>query len=167
MNWTDYIKEVRRTSEQNGNHYPGMIGEVGELVALWQRKLVLKRDVTREQVVDELGDVVWYATAITMDGPWDEQMRHDHDEAGGEFGFLRYRTISEDIYIWLAYWTVEHVKTNGSKLALLISLATVTAARIIDEGSDLKALLQEALEKNVAKLRARFPDGYVEGGGIR
>ena len=100
MTFTDYQAAMRRTYKPSRlmNHILGLCGEAGEVAEMIKKSTYHDRDYLNEQMKDELGDVLWYLTALA----------EDH-----ELG------------------------------------------------------LDEIAHHNVEKLRARYPDGFQTGGGIR
>lgn len=107
MTLSDYQAEMRRTHAPapgtpvalcHASHGLGLTGEAGEVADMLKKHLLHSVSFERAALVKELGDVLWYLTAIA----------EDHN-----------------------------------------------------------ITLDEVAETNVAKLRARYPDGFVLGGGVR
>lgn len=104
MSFDEYRKAANRTRKPSEsfpntiNAALGLAGEVGEAVELVKKAYFHGKELNREKLRDELGDVLFYLD-------------------------------------WLA------------------SLQGLT--------------LQDVADANIAKLRARYPDGYVDGGGNR
>lgn len=96
----DWQREMQRTYKPTNllNHILGLCGEVGEVAELIKKDLYHSRPIPEGKMLDELGDVLWYLTALATD-------------------------------------------------------------------FDLN--LSDIAQHNIDKLRARYPDGFVQGGGIR
>lgn len=64
MNLEEYQRiSQRSTSPENDNHnfyFLGIMAEIGEVAALFQKELQYGRDWTKEQLRDELGDLTWF-----------------------------------------------------------------------------------------------------------
>lgn len=45
----------------------GLAGECGEVIELLKRQLVYNADTSPEEIKKELGDVLWYLTAISLE----------------------------------------------------------------------------------------------------
>lgn len=100
MTFDEYQQEMRRTFKRDrlAGHALGLTGEAGEVADLVKKAVYHGVGHTPDEMAKELGDVLWYLTAVAE-----------------EYG---------------------------------LSLADVAAG-------------------NIAKLKARYPDGFVKGGGIR
>jgi len=100
MTWNDYEREHERTyyTGRPQGHVLGLAGESGEVADMAKKRYYHDVDYTREAMKKELGDVLWYLTAVAKD--------------------------------------------NGMTL-------------------------EEIAIGNVEKLRKRYPDGFVKGGGVR
>lgn len=76
MLWSDYIKEVKRTSSEHLsplNQAPalqmaslGLAGESGEVTDLVKKLVYHKHPHDKEEFRKELGDVLWYWTAMCL-----------------------------------------------------------------------------------------------------
>jgi len=125
----------------------GLIGEWGEL-----QKAIQEGD--REKVLDECGDVLWYA----------EILYHEFDEEDDEYenvnlsGVRDWNRMSEQI---------KKEIFHGVGRGILWGMADDACAScrwyIIDRGGDIGKVRY----RNIKKLIARYPDGFVEGGGER
>ena len=100
MTFNEYQQEQQRTYHAGRlqGHVLGLCGEAGEVAESVKKSVYHGVDYTIDQMEKELGDVLWYLTAVAND----------------------------------------HGLT-----------------------------LNDIAEKNISKLRARYPEGFVKGGGIR
>jgi NTP pyrophosphatase (non-canonical NTP hydrolase) len=71
MNLDEYQDAARRTlnvdwpeREQIANAVMGLAGEAGEIADLYKKKLYHGHDVSAMQIIDELGDLLWYLAAV-------------------------------------------------------------------------------------------------------
>lgn len=71
MDLDAYQEASRRTlnvdwpeREQIANAVMGLTGEAGEIADLFKKKLYHGHDVSAMQIIDELGDLMWYLAAI-------------------------------------------------------------------------------------------------------
>lgn len=67
MNLNEYQKLAMRTSVQHStmkdrmtNAILGLDGETGELANLWKKCLYHGHTITGEDIVEEIGDILWY-----------------------------------------------------------------------------------------------------------
>ncbi len=70
MTFADYMLEVRRTESKESprrrqmNYALGLVEEAGE-VAGWHKKTVFHgRDLGKDLLIEELGDVAWYFVSL-------------------------------------------------------------------------------------------------------
>jgi len=71
MNLDDYQDASRRTlnvdwpeRDQIANAVMGLAGEAGEIADLFKKRLYHGHDIPTMQIIDELGDLMWYLAAI-------------------------------------------------------------------------------------------------------
>jgi len=71
MNLDDYQDASRRTlnvdwpeREQIANAVMGLAGEAGEIAELFKKQLYHGHNISAMQIIDELGDLMWYLAAI-------------------------------------------------------------------------------------------------------
>ena len=127
----------------------GLIGETGEVADILKKHLWHGADLDREHFIEELGDVAWYAAALAWaDCRRDPRPRTDYlkrsgeDVAGMPGGIL--------------YGQLEFSNAHLDTLGYVEALAAWAGAT-----------LDDVLEANMAKLDRRYPNGFVEGGGVR
>ena len=66
MKFNKYQKDAERTLKHSGLAMPalGLTGEAGEVSDLIKKHLFHGHELDREKVCDELGDVLWYISAM-------------------------------------------------------------------------------------------------------
>lgn len=157
----EYLTAIEPLFYKDGKLIPlevatlGLVGELGELFSVPEG----------QEKIDELGDVVWYhgATAYVLAGsgqPLPEPTSAFVPNAVGE--------VCEAVkkYVW-------HGKQiNGQEFSNALSSVLAQALIFVSDreapqAEDFAALMSRAAEANVAKLRKRYPNGFVEGGGVR
>ena len=70
--WNSYMGRELPLKEQLINHALGLVGESGEVADQVKKEYYIGRDISREETVEELGDVLWHlccsaaAKGVTM-----------------------------------------------------------------------------------------------------
>lgn len=159
-----YEREMERTFLKNGTQMPpiwgpalGIAGESGEL----DEALEHQGD---DEVIKEMGDVLWYIFAafktcgLTLDQLLDDACRTYVRE-----GYLQH---------WAARYSdqIKKVAWHGKELnkeEALKNLGNCLAALYDCAHTNSMNLWQEVAPANIAKLKKRYPDKFVEGGGVR
>jgi hypothetical protein len=133
----------------------GLVGEVGELA-----ELVSGRGGMRAELVEEVGDVLWYAAA----------MRQTLGVTGdGGVGAYPEGNVSRTDVCIAAARVSEAVKKrllHGVDADIDGPLHDVINA-VMAFADAYEVSFVEAAVANTAKLLARYPDGFVPGGGVR
>ena len=147
--------QIDETEMRLANYALGLVGEAGEIAEQASQQAVS---------VDELGDCLWYVSAIFT--VLDMEMRAVNS---GNYDNFFIGKIANDL-IHEASVVCEHVKKRvfhrkGDRtkeivrhLGIMISMIEAMAG---DNG------LEVVMERNVEKLKSRYPDGFVLGGGVR
>ncbi len=67
MNFDEYQKAVKRTAAASPTAVfaLGLAGEVGEVIEPIKKNLDRGRPIDSEKMAEEIGDVLWYLTALT------------------------------------------------------------------------------------------------------
>jgi hypothetical protein len=150
MNWADYKVEVMRTAgeqtpEDRAEHAVlGMMGELGEIIELKKKAIYNKKPYTREQMVNEIGDFCWYYGLHPETDGWAIDDRYILPRQQRHF----------PTFTGIMFHICEEMWGSVNKgMNTLLTLEGIT--------------IEECLVANVSKLRKRYPDGYVDGGGIR
>lgn len=145
----------------------GLAGEAGEVMeALWAyqnpRTAKLGTSSTgRAELQKELGDLLWYLQALCIDA--NTELCH---LPGAEFSnwpnnlLLEVAKVAE--LVKKAVWHGEPYDTGAYRQALGGVLQWV---RFCCAHYNMSII--DIMEKNCAKLAARYPAGFVEGGGVR
>jgi len=149
-----FIQDIERRRYKDGEPMPepllrlGLIGELGEVCDLVKKVEWHGKTLDREELILELGDVCWYAVALAL----------DHKESVSKPHRSPYKTklwadvVDLSDYVCIRYY--------GPSTATLF-------AKVSDIAAHVGATLDDVLEANMAKLAKRYPNGFVEGGGIR
>lgn len=158
MNFTDYQHAAmsfalldKSLDVQLENVALGLIGEVGEIADLLKKHRHQGHDLDRAMLVEEVGDVCWYvalgveALGVQLDGPYG-------DPRGGDAIPSLYRLITwAGCFVDCVYFQLDPASLQRALQRMLTYLATFCQALDID--------LHAALDANIAKLAARFPEG--------
>lgn len=157
MNIEQYKIEIQRTwqddlsqREQLCNATLGLVGEVGEF--------------ERDRVMSELGDVAYYTYTLSRLLGQEISRVSKSSRTMGQIA----ASIAEDIKK-LAF----HSPGQRRKLEIMLSLEDDLddMAHEIRKSAICRAtgrnFFGEVLDANIHKLRARYPDGFTAGGGIR
>ena len=153
-----------------GEHIPldlcglGLTGEAGEAIEEFDKTI---EEFDSKKLVKELGDVMWYVTAICSNmgvdlGTLRESGRQVPRGHSRTIVALATSTSSVADMIKKAEW---HGKPLD-KEAVCHTLNLVLDALAVMADS-VRVNLAHVCAENVAKLLARYPNGFVEGGGIR
>lgn len=84
MDLNDYQKEAQKTAAYPREHrvtYPvlGLAGEAGEVADTYKKFLRGDTTASRDKLLSEMGDVLWYLAALASDLGVDlEQIAHDN-----------------------------------------------------------------------------------------
>lgn len=171
----EYNEALAPWAKKNGQDMPlelamlGVAGEVGEVCdlvkkAMWHGKTGFEGDMLKE-----LGDVLWYLDKVA-----------ERSGAKLENLFVKntFAVLDATAVIAKEKFSVVEMCRSLSSLAGTITdnnvgeclrrealrQAAIVVAHI---GGFYGFTLSQICEANVAKLRARYPNGFVEGGGIR
>lgn len=158
MNLTDYNAFVLSRMDKGDKRIPlefaalGLAGEFGELGTAIASK------ASDDEVELEIGDVLWYATAVQLSLGFSNVMLFDGSidktalQCCHEICELVKKKVwhGKDIDSWGIVFLAEKIKAD---LALLAETMDLT--------------IEEIRQSNYDKVMARYPDGMVDGGGIR
>lgn len=62
--WQSYFGKNLPKSQQLINNALGLVGEAGEVADQVKKQLFLNRDISRDDVLEELGDVLWHLACM-------------------------------------------------------------------------------------------------------
>lgn len=180
----DYERAVQRTAPQAQVHYQrlvnfwlGLAGESGEVLD-WIKKVKFHGTApVREQLVGELGDLLWYVTAFANElgfslidvfsFPATDSHRWEDVDARLTGGAIDKKRYQNDAYLFTA---LVGLQTEVAKLGRALKSSEPRAELL----SVLHALVQhtavimghfditftECVRANVDKLLRRYPDGF-------
>ena len=170
MNMYDYHREAQRTSPNDGhdkmdNALLGLIGETGELVDVIKKFLYqssLNAPLPWQKLQDELGDVLWYLVELAAG--------MDCQLAGLCGSFAQYDERAQKIKIMPSLKSVV-VDMDKSAAALAELITKKRSFRIQEEMNHMLKLcsyiariagtsLDKVADANIAKLKARYPEGF-------
>lgn len=177
MTLNDYFAEMARTykRDRQDNHVLGLIGETGEVADLLKKHVYhesLSFDELRVKMRDELGDCLWYLFALMADAVVDPQgfdssvVTFDHVQQ--LFQPRRHEGFAAVVYLMhhasasIASAMGMRFDDEAPRVAMWTYLGNVAKL-----ATRLNLNLNDIAEGNVAKLKARYPDGFVKGGGVR
>ena len=157
----EYEEFVTRMMQKNGVPMPieyialGLSGEYGELEDAIEDNG--NGDATNEDVLKEIGDVLWYLSAmfITIKNERRDYSSGKPASAAGSVSQIcdhvkKYKWHGKDLDYGL-------VQSRLDILLLVLCTATRSFGWTIDE----------VMQSNMDKLKSRYPQGFIEGGGIR
>lgn len=106
MTGTEYQKKAMRTASSLDkdalvlNGVMGLNGEAGECIDIVKKHLFQGHDLDREKLIDELGDVLWYAASLAegIGTTLDDVMQHNVDKLTRRYpeGFDAERSIHRE-----------------------------------------------------------------------
>ena len=67
--YEDFVKSMKVFPEKHAIVYPtlGMVGEAGEVSEKVKKWLRGDKDLDKKELIKEIGDVLWYITALSID----------------------------------------------------------------------------------------------------
>jgi NTP pyrophosphatase (non-canonical NTP hydrolase) len=153
MNWQEYVEQSARTDADHGDGYElvGLFGELGELVDLLKKDLWHGVKAKPERVLEEVGDVLWHIAVVCRKYGVEIEKLMDFDlgrDARGEVLYL----IGWSCIV-LADDVVRSTRSIPPALSAILKRYGYT--------------LEDAMQANIDKLQRRYPEGFVEGGGLR
>ena len=184
MRIEDYQSLAMRTSAEGHdrvlNGCMGLIGESGEIVDLvkkWKFQSSDHADLPKDKLIEECGDVLWYcaelATGLNRDlalifsEHYDlfEELEEFNKNAPLEITVIRLAAIAARpaIYVFDG-----GIPLKYSKMDKKTALEALVLGEIIGIMSMIRDILwyhcqvtiYEAMERNIDKLRKRYPDGF-------
>lgn len=150
-----YAKEVKRTMGPTctvESAELGLLGEAGEVCDLVKKSLERRELLHNGKMVEELGDVLWYLMALTLKYPKLQLSMEKWNQPS---------PISSIDYT-LSFHCVELVQRCSGLVSDCYGKLTLSVVLV-----EVDALLgmigsnrSECMERNVEKLRKRYPDGF-------
>ncbi len=143
--------DPEQTVEELGNMtILGLIGETGELAELIKKEQFHGKPADREKVVLEAGDVLWY-TAAEFTGSGYPMSAIDKQDFAELDTLVADKPLPDRDCIFGIFSTL--MEADGAAAANRMCML----ARLLQNHG---ATLNEAAEKNIAKLEARYPGGF-------
>lgn len=173
MNFTEYAPLARVTMkelpvlEDHLIHMAlGVIGEFGELVDAVKKVVVYDKPVDQTNLVEEIGDVLWYYAGMHAELGIDLKVSQDAlaevtiipwgpgaPDLSLPFGKGRALVMLSALAAEACNEIMEDVSEAESQMQTLTAVIATTA-RILDVN------LEEAMSLNIAKLKARYGDKF-------
>ena len=174
MQIEDYQALAMRTSteghDRTENGCLGLIGESGEIVDAvkkWRFQSGDNPPVPKEKLIDECGDVLWYCAELAKG--LDEDMAALYSRFGSGF-WADLHPLNEVsplplLAVHLANACARPYSELFDSFNRNVHLAKADIVGIMVTVADILELhcassLEEAMEKNIEKLKRRYPDGF-------
>ena len=163
MTLNEYQVLAQRTAstksldEKRGHGNLGLIGEVGEIIDLIKKRayMGMTEDLFREKLIDEAGDVMWYVAEVCTGYEYDIETYRGLFPVMDKVGPFGYEAC------------VLHLVERATRCAINEGDKRKHKRFLSEVVRDLALLLwkanidiQEVLQHNIDKLRARYPDGF-------
>jgi len=191
----DFVKSRVRPGHMLKSHaVMGIIGEAGELADCLKRHFVYGLELDRENIREELGDLMFYVVAATMANFWpskktDELAIHALTEAANDKTFhKRYLSTGEpngapnkspEQIFSEATWQIRTICTESTTLIEFAvrsqtqthDYLTFKIKEYLSVISDMANLhgqcsLKDIIEGNIRKLEKRYPNGWSREAAI-
>ena len=180
MEIKEYQKLAMRTSTEDHdrvlNGCLGLIGETGEIVDIvkkWKFQSGNNADLPADKLIDECGDVLWYCAELAT-GMHDnladmyclacelfDCVREMTEETDPAISAARMSLVAAEIFRDYDSPYTEDVKWLNQRVANIKSNIVGMMVMIRDFLEiHCKVTLSGAMDYNIAKLRARYPDGF-------
>jgi NTP pyrophosphatase (non-canonical NTP hydrolase) len=153
MDYAEYQQQARRTMDQTLTPEErielclwGIPGEVGEVIDLWKKERFHRHPRDKDKYRKEIGDVVWYVANLCHETATEFFPHEAALQLWRKVGYdmkLQLRTLAEEAACF-------DMVDPRRVLTLLIHIAS-----LLDLGP-----FEDILDLNIAKLKARYPDGF-------
>ena len=180
MQFEEYQRLAMRTSTEGHdrvrNGCLGLIGESGEIVDAvkkWEFQSGEHAKIPRDKLIDECGDVLWYCAELAtgLDANMEELFNrfgtefyedlHPLNIAAGRLDTLCVRLSYACAQPFHAlYEAAASDLDEAFRIAEAQSQIVGIMVTVLDILEPLNATLEDAMERNIAKLRRRYPDGF-------
>ena len=173
MKISEYQALAQRTSTADHdkvlNGCLGLMGEAGEVVDVikkWMFQSGKDAALPREKLIDELGDVNWYCAELCAG--LDVDIAEVYPENSSRMFFHRLTLDGMAAHLlaraarpWHALYGEENSHANRGKRRQIALVQVAEVMEMVDEMlHQLYATLGEAMERNIEKLKKRYPDGF-------
>lgn len=159
MNATEYQGLAQRTSADGHNRQlngeMGLIGESGEVVDAikkWTFQTTKGTEFPREKVIEEIGDVCWYAAEYCVGVNLDLAQCLDSVRYAGT------ETRVQELAMDLAYYAIMVYRVGVFDRERILGTMLRIAERILI--TSCRSTLEDAMELNIEKLKKRYPEGF-------
>ena len=149
----------------------GLVTEIGEIVDQYKRAIFYKKEYDLTHLLEEVGDVMWYlALALEATGT-DLTFTEEKDLGEEAVGSMPLESIlAKLVYNAAAVFSCSFTYTNTAEQEamsghygyylknILLNIRFFCAKMSID--------YEESKVKNIAKLKARYPEGFSEEAAV-
>jgi len=153
----EYIIACERTinrdltpEQQLQAQYLGLAVEAGEVAGVIKAHLYQGKELDREALLLECGDVLWSLANIYRIRGWEFAGEHQKIDDADKWAALFGRTWIDKPRILIKFASLSDYKTDISEVFRAIGSILGVAGFSIEQ----------AMEANVAKLRERYPEGF-------
>lgn len=163
------VMNVYLSSERSMQLTHGIEGLVGELSELGELGDKLYDQITREEILKEIGDAWWYAARITdaLEISFEELAAKVEDEVAKlscddqNFAF-RVGRLSEPLKKWHFYGKPIGITELVAEMVFLLAKASIHDDKLLEEDIDFEEHINEVWSLNELKLRRRYPERFAE-----
>ena len=154
MKWEEYIEQSARTDtaasreEAWDNYSLGLFGEVGEVTEIIKKHLYHGAALDLHRLQEEFGDVCWYLAALARRQGVSVR---GHVFEGDLLKMARGLAIAVGGLLW-----AQHLYATAPLEQVMSAVRSLCSLLDLD--------FEEVLDANIAKLRERYPDGFVKRG---
>lgn len=95
--WSSYFGKTMSLDNQLINNAFGLAGETGEVVDQIKKEIYLDRVLTKEEIIEELGDVLWHLVCMISSRGFtlEEVARHNIDKLRERYPKADWSEVSE------------------------------------------------------------------------
>lgn len=163
----DYQGLAMRTSPEDHdrmlNGCMGLIGEAGEVVDLvkkWKFQSGDHAQLPKEKMIEELGDVLWYCAEVSTG--MNSDMMKDREQIGLEGLTYDGKLHLEALFLAKLCQSVTDDWLNPDEFTPDIRYIIANIIDLVDYmlSAYCDSTLEECMEKNIDKLKRRYPDGF-------
>lgn len=162
MTIKEYQQLAQRTSPDDGhdralNGKMGLIGEAGEVVDVvkkWAFQSTKDTPLPREKLVEEIGDVLWYAAEFCAGNgvELDEFLKPD------DVPYRPKTPLLIGYVLDIAYYATQMSSVPADMAYYPMTVLFKACERVL--AVYCNTTMSDAMERNIAKLRKRYPDGF-------
>lgn len=158
--YKDLALRTAKTGEDMLEHATfGIVGEVGELMDMFKKEIFHGKQLEAEAVTEEIGDVFWYTNLLghseNLASPNSSVVRH-HSKLDTLLRLGACAGLLSDITRRVVVDGDQSVRANIAPIAEELNQC------LIDLCNSIGLLVGDVLDVNVAKLKARYPEGFSQ-----